>query len=177
LLDVEHMPQLRHVVLALLLAGCSKQLVMLAPVRTLPVRPQTALSLLEVTSSASSGADPLQVSGLDLAFDGLAKASAEYAAAASSGWAERHRHARPTGWEMSLEVIRGQAVATRGHLAIALESRVTVSSKAGHEHLGQTLAFCKVSEPLAGNEPARIVYLCIEQMSRNIGNWLEGLQP
>ena len=167
----------RAVLCSLLLAACGPQLVVLAPVRTLPVRPEAARQTLEVIGSASGDADPLAVNGLNLAFDGVPRAIAEYAAAVATPWATRHRQSRPAGWEMSIELIRGQADAVEGHLTVALETRVTVRTKAAHEHLGQTSAYCKISEALADHEPARIVYLCIEQMSRDIANWLEGVQP
>ena len=157
--------------------ACTRQLVTLAPVPSLPATQSGAQRPVEVVGIASSGVDPLSVSGTNLVFDGLPRAVAEYVTTAAAPWGLRHLSERPGGWQMLIELVRGEADAGDGHLAVALEARVTLRTRAGQEHIGQTSGYCRVREPLAAYQPARIVYLCIERMSRDIASWLERLHP
>jgi hypothetical protein len=164
--------------IALLLSlplGCAPALVQLRPERE-PVRSAGFVEPLEVIASLAGGADPLPVRGSRIAYGGLTGATGQFVGAAARSWAERHRAARPGGWQLLVEIIRSDAETGAGGLTVELETRVTLRGTRGQIHLGQGRGYCKVTGAMTG-DGSPVVYQCLERMSRDLAGWLEGLNP
>jgi hypothetical protein len=163
---------------ALILAAASPACIQIIPLEPNRAAPPAAAGTpaLEVIATLAGGADPLPVRNARLVYSGVIEATQRYVAAAAAPWAARHAHARPGGWQMTVEIVRSGAEAGAGALTVELETRVTLRGTVGHLHLGQTNGYCKVSDPLAG-DGAPVVYDCLERMGRDLAGWLEGIEP
>jgi hypothetical protein len=155
----------------LLLTQCSVQMIALGPVRA----PSPGGADLEVVSVNAGAADPLPVSGARLAFSQVVPAVGDSISAACSHWADRHRNERKGGWQMQVDLIRSQAERHDGLLTVELETRVTLRTKSGRIHLGQTRGYCKTEGAL--DSPAKVGTRCLERMAQDLSGWLESIQP
>ncbi|HEY3356620.1 MAG TPA: hypothetical protein VGQ83_25440 [Polyangia bacterium] len=158
--------------IALLLgAGCGPRLVPLAAPAA------RGDSGLELVAEVAGGADPLPAAGGGLAFSGVARASGAFVAAAAEPWARRHRDARPGGWRLLVELTQARARLSDGALTVELETRVTLSARAGQLHLGQTRGYCRETDTFSARAPAAVAARCLERMGRDLAGWLEGVSP
>ncbi|MGO9287213.1 MAG: hypothetical protein ACLQIJ_00425 [Polyangia bacterium] len=155
----------------LLLAGCSVQMVELRPLGA----PSPGGGDLEVVPVNAGAADPLPVSGARLAFSQVVPAVGDSISAACAHWAERHRNDRKGGWQMQVDLIRSQADRHDGLLTVELETRVTLRTKSGRMHLGQTRGYCKTEGAL--DSPAKVGTQCLERMAQDLSGWLDSVQP
>jgi hypothetical protein len=150
--------------------------------RVVPLRPAAAAETgsppgpLHVIPYIDDAADPLPLQGDGVVFAGVASTLAETIRVATFGWAERHRAARPGGWELRVDLIQSRAEASRGRITVELATRVTLNATTGQVYLAQTHGYCKRSDVLA-SDPTATVYGCMEAMAHDLAGWLEGVQP
>ena len=156
--------------MSFLLLGCSVQMVELRPLGA-PL-PGGDIEVVPVNAGA---ADPLPVSGARLAFSQVVPAVGDSISAACAHWAERHRNDRRGGWQMQVDLIRSQAERHGGLLTVELETRVTLRTKSGRMHLGQTRGYCKSEGAL--DSPAKVGTQCLERMAQDLSGWLDSIQP
>ncbi len=129
-----------------------------------------------MVTSVAGGADPLPVAGSRLSYEGLAPLTGYLIAEATQPWAERHRAARPGGWQLLVELTRSDAELRSRRLTIEVDIRVTLRATAGQTDLAQTQGHCKVTDAFLG-DGAPVVTACLERLSRDVAGWLQGRAP
>jgi hypothetical protein len=150
--------------------------------RVVPLRPTAPTDAasspgpLHVIPYIDDAQDPLPLQGDDVVFAGVASTLAETIRLATASWAERHRAARPGGWELRVDLIQSRAEESRGRITVELAARVTLNATIGQVYLAQTHGYCKRSDVLA-RDPTASVYGCMDAMAHDLAGWIEGVQP
>ena len=132
---------------------------------------------LDVVARTTGAEDPLPVKGERLVFTNIAPALGHFVSASLQGWAERHRTQRPGGWELLIEVTRASAVHDHGTFSVDLDADFTLSGEVGRVYLAQTTGHCREAVPAPADDPARVIYACMQRIGHDLAGWIEGVNP
>jgi hypothetical protein len=157
------------------LAGCGTPTVLsLAESRPVTTTPTEAVPL-EVVTRGTAVRDPLPVSGGHTVVSGLEEALGHAVSTAAVPWAIRQPH-RSEGWQLTVELTRADARYSRERLAVSLNVRATLRTRIGRIYLAQTQAHCRQAALVPAADGAPIFYACLTQVSRDLVDWLGGVQ-
>jgi hypothetical protein len=172
----------RGIVCALVLGGCA------APQRValesaVPVT-QTPTVPLEVKTRSSGVRDPLPIEEANrrrwppaFEFSGLEPSLGHAVATALVPWAEAHRFERPEGWQLLVELIEARAERAGPRILVTVGARATLRTRAGNQYLAQTQVHCRQAALVEPAASAPLFYACLNELGRELGGWLGGVQP
>ena len=142
--------------------------VTLTPIKEVP---------LEVVTRGTGVADPLPVEGTLTGFTDVEAALSSAVASATVPWAEAHRARRPDGYQLSVELIKGQAAYSRGRTRVTLGVRATLRARRDRAYLAQTQALCSEAAVTRVDDAAPVVYGCMTRIGRDLAGWLGAVEP
>jgi hypothetical protein len=157
----------------MLIAACS-------PARVIVLNPEGGAPLtqpLDVVARTLRVEDPLPVKGESVGISNIAPALGHFVKVSLQGWADKHRQSRPGGWELLVVVTRAHAAKEGGQLLVELDADFTLSGEVGRVYLAQTSGHCREAAPIAGSDPARVMYACMQRLGHDLAGWMEGVTP
>jgi hypothetical protein len=173
----EHRRWIGIPLLFIVVAGCASRLRMIPLLEPAGApRLQAAIPALEVSTRSTAVLDPLPVQGSDVAYTGTEAALYHAVVAATAPWAERHAgRGGSDGCQLLVEVTSAEAEYENGRAVFTLGTRATLRERAGNAFLAQTQAACKQGEVVPPEEGGRVVYRCMNEVGRQLENWLDGV--
>jgi hypothetical protein len=165
----------RLILAVVVVGGCgTPSILSLAESRPITTTPMESVPL-EVITRGTAIRDPLPVSGASEAVSGLEEALGHAVSTAAVPWAIRQPH-RAEGWQLTVELTRADARFSRRRLAVSLNVRATLRTRTGRIYLAQTQAHCRQAAIVSPADGAPIFYACLTQVSRDLVDWLGGVQ-
>jgi hypothetical protein len=124
----------------------------------------------------SSVPEPLGLGGTRVAYSGLVQALTQDVSAAAEPWVARHGNSGP-GWQLLIELVKGDAGYHRGRATVNLALRATLRTQVGNEHLSQTQAHCQRTAEVAATEAGSVFQSCLADLGTELSRWLGGIEP
>jgi hypothetical protein len=122
----------------------------------------------EVVAHTAGVRDPLPVSGTSIAFADLEPALAR---AVLRAVRPKQHHT------LTVELVAADAEYAGSRLAISLVARATLRTRDGNVFVAQTQAICRDSAIVEPGAGAAVVWSCMARLGKDLGGWLDGLQP
>ena len=156
------------------MGGCAITLVPLIENGRVPVTrtPSSNVPLEVITRKNSSVLDPLPVRGARIEFGDLEASLGHAVASATVPWAEAHRHLRPDGWQLEIDLIQAAADAKGDRVTVSFGVRATLRTRVGNRYIAQTQTHCTRSGAALPGEAAPLVFDCLASVGRQLGGWL-----
>ncbi|MBI5531304.1 MAG: hypothetical protein HY898_01215 [Deltaproteobacteria bacterium] len=132
---------------------------------------------LEVVTRSTAIPDPLPVEGAPVSYADVEHSLAHAVGSATVPWAEAHRHQRPEGWQLFVELVQADAEFSDQRLKITMSVRATLRTRYGNVYLAQTHAHCQQAGLVEPERGASVIYSCMARMSRDLAGWLGGVEP
>lgn len=157
--------------LAMLAASaCGQQLVPIIPdgERDTGTAAASADPTFAVVARTMNVRDPLPLAGASVAYADLERALGQ---AVMRAVRPRHDHT------LTVELIAAEAEYARARVAVALVARATLRSRAGNAFVGQTQVLCRDAAIVGPEAGANVVWACMTQLGRDLGGWLDGIEP
>jgi len=157
------------------LAGCAPTKIV-ALTAAIPISASPNVPL-EVTTRSSGVRDPLRVPNSNVGFAGLEESLGHAVASAVAPWAEAHRHERPDGWQLIVELIEARVDRSDERLEVVVGTRATLRARLGNVYLAQTQVHCKQSGLVVPSQATPIFYDCLVELGHDLNGWLGGVTP
>jgi hypothetical protein len=151
------------------LVACNSKLVQVLPDGA-PIGTSAAPSdpSFEVVARTAGVKDPLPVKGADVTYSNLEPALANAVI----------RNVRPRhGATLTVELISADAHYTNSRLAVSIVARATLRAREGNAFIAQTQVICRDSAVVDAERGAPVVWSCMTRLGRDLGGWLDGVQP
>ena len=157
-----------------------------APLHTVPLLTAAGIPItatptgdmpLEVVTRGTGVQDPLPVEGTRIAYTDIEAALSSAIASAAVPWADDHRHVRPEGYQLFVELIKAHAQRRRERTRVTLGVRATLRSRLGREYLAQTQAVCSQAAISPAEAAAPVLYGCMTRIGRDLAGWLSAVEP
>jgi hypothetical protein len=132
---------------------------------------------MEITTRSAAVTSPLPLHGSDYAFTSIEESIGHVMAAAAAPWAAAHRAKNSDGWQLLVELWQAHAERRGPQITVVLGVRLTLRSRDGNQFIAQTQAHCKQSQLVDPASAAPIFYSCMTQLGRDLGGWLNGIEP
>ncbi len=134
-------------------------------------------SPMEITTRSQAVTNPLPLHGSNYAFASIEESIGRVMATSATPWAEAHRAKNPDGWQLLVELWQAHAERRGPQVTVGLGVRLTLRSRDGNQFVAQTQAHCKQSELVDPASAAPVFYSCMTQLGRDLGGWLNGIDP
>jgi hypothetical protein len=134
-------------------------------------------SPMEITTRSAAVTSPLPLHGSNYAFASIEESVGRVMASAASPWAEQHRAKNPDGWQLLVELWQARAERHGPQITVVMGVRLTLRSRDGNQFIAQTQAHCKQSLLVDPASAAPVFYGCMTQLGRDLGGWLNGIEP
>jgi hypothetical protein len=159
-------------------AGCGEgtTVVPLLAAAGIPLTQPTTVPL-EVVTRSTAVADPLLVSGTDVAYGDVEAALGHAVASATVPWAEKHRSVSKgtDGWQLFVEITKATAEYDDGRVIFSIGVRATLRARSGNVYLAQSQASCRQGGIVKSDKGAPVMYRCMMEVGHDLAGWLDGV--
>ncbi len=156
------------------LASCAPPTISLRPEAGSP----SASLALDVTTKLTGVEEPIRVKGARFAFTQIEPALSRAVLLNAAPWAGAHKAQGRGGYQLEVDVVKGDASVSGGRLGVSLAVRATLRAVVGRAYIAQTQAFCDASGEAGSDAEARdVMNQCIAHLGQNVAGWLDGVHP